>query len=284
MIHRFAEDFWIRKHTGMQSSEFSSLIAQVLRGAAASEDGIYEATGLAENADHLIPLLDERDESAHCRHLENAGVVFTPQGYEPNYAYPLMINLDAEQEQSGENRFQEFMQGLSDRNYLGLKPDGKLASELGRLTQFPPVEMFEKCETALTLLRTVVGQLRKKYNIHTERIFLAGTGNRAELALTLFLAQPEWFGGVVLLNGTFSGESTCLKNIEDLREKRVFLAVQPQPEESPSQTEQTFVLSRLLHTAGLDVTTRVYEQGQTQLPSILSDANHWAMGHICTLV
>ena len=44
---------------------------------------------------------------------------------------------------------------------------------------------------------------------------------------------------------------------------------------------ETIRIARLLHSAGMEIATRVYDADDEVTPRMLSDINHWVMDGIC---
>src|SRR2546428_8441878 len=94
---------------------------------------------------------------------------FLPTGYEPNYAYPLLVFFDGQG--GNEEQILRLAPRLSRRNYisiglrgpvsLGARRDGRLAYGWGDGSQDTLIEDY--------LLRAVE-QTRRSYHVHSERI------------------------------------------------------------------------------------------------------------------
>lgn len=209
-----------------------------------------------------------------------AVAMFAPDSYEENYAYPLVIWLHGHG--GNEREIDDVMTGISTQNYLGLSFRGNRTLAAGYSGEFS----WSKDEEAFNEFRDdlfeTVRLVRQSYHIHSERIFLAGVDAGADLALRLLLDRPEWFAGVVSIGGTLPQNDQPLARYRDLQGKQVLLA-------SGSQDGLTPVLSmvstgRLLHSAGMNISSRVFDSGQTATPEMLSLVNEWVMGGICTAV
>src|SRR5262245_61775120 len=125
---------------------------------------------------------------------------FLPTGYEPNYAYPLLVFFHGHG--SSEEQVLRLAPRLSRRNYIciglrgtetvGQRADGRMAYSWG--SDGAGDTLVEDY-----VLRAVE-QARRCYHIHTERIYLAGFREGATLAYRLGLVYPEKFAGVIALN------------------------------------------------------------------------------------
>jgi hypothetical protein len=108
--------------------------------------------------------------------------LFLPEGYEPTYAYPLLVWLSTVPVSPCE--FERRMRAISERNYLGVC--------------IPVSPQAEVADVALQV-QNVVCAVRRDYHLHSERIILAAAADAAALSLEVALRHPAWFGGVVSL-------------------------------------------------------------------------------------
>jgi len=126
-------------------------------------------------------------------------------------------------------------------------------------------------------LHANVRRLRKDFHINGERIFLAGAGDGGTLAWDLFLARPEWFAGVAVLDGRFPWRRRPLRRFRELRGKHAFLAADAQNPAVVSQAEQ---VGRLLYSAGLEVSVRCHVPGSRRPRTLLRNIDYWIMQSI----
>jgi phospholipase/carboxylesterase len=197
---------------------------------------------------------------------------FLPTGYEPNYAYPLLVFFHWQG--GSEEQILRLAPRLSRRNYIciglrgpeptGLRADGRLGFSWG---------LDGPCDAQIEdyVLRAVE-QTRRNYHVHSERIYLAGFCEGATLAYRLGLTFPEKFGGVIALNGAMARGGPLLR-MPEVRQLRVFIghgianAIVPL-----ASARQDF---RLLYTAGLDVRLHTYPATHRIHPDMLRDINRW---------
>ncbi|MCA9085749.1 MAG: hypothetical protein KDA81_16935 [Planctomycetaceae bacterium] len=180
--------------------------------------------------------------------------LFIPQRYEENYAYPLLIWFH--DENSSENELDLVMNAIGDQNYCGLALRGNrvlsghdsFGWNSGSL-EFGQVPLRK-------LVNVTTRRLRKALHIHSERIFVAGSGTGADVALKLLTECPAWFAGAVLIDPSCS-ERLVLANQSELRGKSVLQTV------ARTATDATLANNldtvRLLRSAGVDVDVRVTE-------------------------
>lgn len=180
-----------------------------------------------------------------------------PDHYESGYAYPLIVWLTSA---DGPQRdFRALMRRISDRNCFGIAVRNR------------PGLRLEDC-----IFETVVG-LRRKYHLHSERIYLAGVGDEAVLALQTGLARPEWFGGIVALSADLPSQYRWLPRFDELRGKRVLLGA---GRDDVVQVESVQRLQRLLWSAGLSARACSYDFRDQIDDGLLREIDRWMMQSI----
>jgi phospholipase/carboxylesterase len=202
---------------------------------------------------------------------------FLPTGYEPRYPYPLLVFLHGHG--GNEEQILRLAPRLSRRNFIciglrGPEPLGCRADGRWGYAWSAP-------DTGDTLLEDyvlrAVEHTRRTYHVHSERIYLAGFREGAELAYRLGLTFPERFAGIISLNGAMPRRSCPLLRLPEVRSLRVFIghgianAIVPL-----ALARQDF---RLLYTAGLSVELRTYPATHRLHPDMLRDINRWVIGH-----
>jgi phospholipase/carboxylesterase len=203
---------------------------------------------------------------------------FLPTGYEPNYPYPLLVFLHGHG--SDEEQAVQFAPRVSRRNYicislrgtecLGPRPDGRPAYGWGKEGAADgPIEDY---------LLHAIQQTRRSYHIHSERIYLAGFCEGATLAYRLALRFPEWFAGVISLNGLMPRQGCPLLRLADVRSLKVFIGHGVANAIVPMGLARQD--ARLLFTAGLDVLLHGYPTTNRIHPDMLRDINRWVMSHV----
>jgi len=209
-------------------------------------------------------------------HQGRPRAVFIPRGYEQNYAYPLIVWLHGTG--GSERDLADVMPQISSRNYMGLSLRGNGPATNGFPVGFRWLHAQPAVERFCGELHDVVCQLRRAFHVHSERIFLAGIGEGASLALSVLLKRPEWFAGAVVLGGGIDSAAPPLRRFRELKGKRVLLAADQgaprQPGDLPIES-----LSRLLFSAGVDVSNGAYALPDG-LPKILRRIDHWVMDSI----
>lgn len=203
---------------------------------------------------------------------------FLPTGYEPRYAYPLLVFFHGHG--GSEEQILRLAPRLSRRNYiyiglrgpqiLGVRADGRVGYGWG--SNGP-------CDAWLEdYVIGAVEQTRRNYHVHSERIYLAGFCEGATLAYRLGLTFPEKLAGVISLNGAMPRGDRPLLRLPATRQLRVLIghgianAVVPL-----SMAREDY---RLLYTAGLDIRMKTYPATHKLHPDMLRDIDRWIMAAI----
>lgn len=203
---------------------------------------------------------------------------FLPTGYEPNYAYPLLVFLHGHG--GCEEQVMRLAPRLSRRNYiciglrgphpLGPRPDGHPGYSWG-----PDGQCDAQVEDYVF---GAVQQTRRTYHVHSERIYLAGVCEGATLAYRLALQFPDYLAGVASLNGCMPRSGGPLLRLPEARKLRILVghgfanAVIPH-----AMARQDY---RLFYAAGLDVTMHTYSTTHKLHPDMLRDLNRWVIDGI----
>jgi phospholipase/carboxylesterase len=203
---------------------------------------------------------------------------FLPTGYEPNYAYPLLVFFHGHG--GCEEQVLRLAPRLSRRNYiciglrgphsLGQRADGQPGFSWG-----PDGQCDAQVEDYVF---GAIQQTRRTYHVHSERIYLAGFCEGATLAYRLGLQYPDHMAGVVALNGTMPRRGGPLLRLPEARKLRVLIghgmanAVIPH-----AMARQDY---RLFYSAGMDVTMHTYSTTHRLHPDMLRDVNRWVIDSI----
>jgi phospholipase/carboxylesterase len=168
---------------------------------------------------------------------------------------------------------------ISQRNYLGLSFRGTSAAKGGQPGGYHWSTDDEDLSEFEEGLLEAVCRLRREYHVHSERVFLAGFDEGATVALGLFLRQPERYGGAICLAGRFPQSRHALSRFRDLRGKRVLIATGGG--DTVSTAAENVRAGRLLHAAGMSVSTRIVDAGHEVTRPMLRQIDHWIMDGIC---
>jgi len=158
--------------------------------------------------------------------------VYVPEHYEHNYAYPLIAWLHPAA--SAPRQWRRLMKFISERNYVGVS-----------------ISIGDAEQTARQVFATVA-RVRKRFHLHTERIYLLGFNEAGTRALELGLSRPGWFGGVAAVSASFPKIARPLSRYHELRGNRVFLAQTER--DGTALAGDVRRTQRLLFSAGMRVT------------------------------
>jgi phospholipase/carboxylesterase len=186
--------------------------------------------------------------------LPKADDLHVPEHYEARYAYPLIVWLSSADKSDGNLR--PLMRRISDRNCFGVA------------VRTLPGELVED-----RIFETVAG-LRRKYHLHSERIYLAGSGDDAVQALKTGFARPEWFGGIIALSADLPQQHRWLSRFDALRGKRVLLGA---GRDDMAQVESTRRFQRVLWSGGLSVRAVSYDFRDQIDDGLLREIDRWMM-------
>jgi phospholipase/carboxylesterase len=204
---------------------------------------------------------------------------FLPTDYQPRYAYPLVVLLHGNG--GSEESVGRLAPRLSRRNYvcislrgpkdLGRRADGRAA--FGWATDNSDDGMIEE------YLVNAVEQTRRTYHVHSERVYLAGVCEGAEVAYRLGLGMADRVAGVIALNGQIpKGTGAPLFRLGAVRNLRVLIGhgvTNPVVPYTAAQRDY-----RLMYAAGADVRLVGYQTDHKIHPNMLRDVNRWIMGSV----
>ncbi len=207
--------------------------------------------------------------AAHC-------AIYAPPSYEAGYAYPLVVWFH---DQGGDERdVLNWLPHISDQNYLGMG----LRAPLPVTNGLPGQRRWSTSERFFDLLEeelaTGICDLSERMNVHPQRIVVAGVGQGATVALRILLRRPEWFAAGVCLNadwlpanrlewwGQYVSKPLWLGHAQDWRLLTSRSAIQS---------------TKLLMSAGFDVTLRFDDFDELQPVALAREVNHWLMHRLC---
>lgn len=201
---------------------------------------------------------------------------FVPTGYEPNYPYPLIVFFHGHG--GDEKQVLGLAPTISRRNYLGIALRGPVVLENDDGEPGYSWDADAARDTAVEeYVFRAIQQTRKRFHIHSERIFLAGCWEGAAIAYRLALNHPEKFGGMIALNGTMPRRCPLFR-LEELRQLRVLIGHgNANPLVPVSLARRDF---RLLYTAGMPVKFNTYTTTHRLHTDMLRDVDRWIQSTI----
>jgi phospholipase/carboxylesterase len=220
----------------------------------------------------LIPECDAglpADAALPC--TEHPQCLFTPQHYERNYAYPLVVWLHGPDDD--ERQVTRVMPLVSLRNYVGVGPRGTRATSVpgGYCWAQEPDDVALAEERVMSAIAVA----RRRLNIARKRVYLAGYACGGTMALRLALRDPRRFAGVLSIGGNFPTTQRPLARLHEARELAVFLATGRHSRRYPEH--EVCRNLRLLHSAGMSLNLRIYPCADDVTTDMLADMDRWIM-------
>ncbi|REK15924.1 MAG: hypothetical protein DWQ37_08925 [Planctomycetota bacterium] len=203
--------------------------------------------------------------------------LFTPEHYEANYAYPLIVWLHGPDDD--ERQVAQVMPLVSLRNYVAVGPRGTDAAESGIGYQWS--QNADGVAEAERRVMAAVAAARRAFNIAPGRIYLAGYDCGGTMALRIALNQPRWFAGVLSISGAFPTTGRPLARLNELRGSEIFLATGRHSKQYPEH--EVCRTLRLLHAAGMSVNLRQYPCDDEVTSDMLADMDRWIMEQVSSL-
>jgi phospholipase/carboxylesterase len=202
--------------------------------------------------------------------------LFSPVHYEPNYAYPLVVWLHGPD--SSELELRQVMPLVSARNYVGVAPRGtRRTSKTQRLYSWrqTPGEIADACQR----VRDCIEVARESFNVHDDRVFVAGCGEGGTMALRVGMEHPELFAGAISLGGRVPRGGNAFHRINAAR--RLPLLLSASTSQGSYTNEQVMADVRLLHSGGFSLNLVLYPEGEGLTDNMFSDIDVWLMERAC---
>lgn len=214
------------------------------------------------------PLRRQATSIPHC--------LYSPINYEAGYAYPMIVWLHGPNSSEGELR--QVMPLLNSRNYVGVSPRGtvRTCKEERRFGwEQSASAVAESCHRTRQCIEIACNQ----FNVHDNRIFVAGYGVGGAMALRVGLEHPELFAGAISLGGRVPRGGHAFRRLNAARSLPLMMSVSPN--EGEFTREQVMDDLRLLHSGGFSVSLNLYPDGDSLTDVMLADVNNWVMGLAC---
>jgi len=202
--------------------------------------------------------------------------LFAPLHYERGYAYPLLIWLH--DDGGSERELRQLMPHVSVRNYVAAAARG-VGADTGRHGHTWEQCADSACEAAERVTECIEAA-KRRFNVHSNRVFIAGQGSGGTMALRLALRYPEQFAGVISIGGAMPRSNAPLNRVKEARGLPILLASCHDSEAYP-QKEVVSDL-RLLHSAGFSLALRQYPGDDELTTAMLADMDRWIMERIST--
>lgn len=206
--------------------------------------------------------------------------MFAPLHYEPGYAYPLIVWLHGPG--IDERQLKRIMPLVSMRNYVAIAPRGTLLCGEGPagVESYGWSQSDDDLPKAEQRIFDCIDIARQKFHIDSRRIFIAGFDSGGTMAFRVAMNHPYRFAGLLSLGGAFPTGRAPLARLPEARQVSVFLAA---GRRSAVYSEADVCTDlRLLHTAGVSITLRLYPSGHELSPQMLGDVDRWVMEQIAS--
>jgi len=209
--------------------------------------------------------------------------IFAPLHYEPGYSYPLVVWLHG----SGcdERQLLRIMPLISMRNYVAVAPRGIVIAPQGEAAPSQTEHVAygwshdeRDIQQAEQRIFDSIEMTFRRFNIDQHRVFLAGFDTGGTMAFRLAMNHPYKFAGVLSLGGCLPTGGAPLSRLIEARQVSIFLASGRRS--TVYGEKQVCNDLRLLHTAGMSVTLRLYPCGHELSPQMLSDVDRWIIEQI----
>ena len=201
---------------------------------------------------------------------------FTPQGYEAGYAYPLIVWLHGQR--SSEEELPEVMPLISTRNHVAIAPRGPRYVD-GIRGSYTWEDTADCIAEAADRVDECIEIAQGRFNIHPQRIFVAGHSTGGTMAHRLGIEYPDRFAGAISLGGRAPRGSRLLKHLHQARELPLLLCASPT--EGSYSSDEVMNDLRFLHNAGLTLSLRLYPEGDELTTVMFNDLNAWVMEQFC---
>lgn len=200
--------------------------------------------------------------------------LFAPLHYEPKYAYPLVVWLHGTH--GDEHELFRVIPEISMRNYVGVGPRGNCAMEDFRGYRWDDED--QNVAVAEQYVFDAIDAASARYNVATNRVFLAGFEAGGTMAFRIGLRNPDYFAGALSIGGPFPLGGSPLGQLGNARRLPLFIAQGRDSENYPIEVACQEL--RLFHAAGLSVTVRQYPCGDEVDTQMLKDMDVWIMEHV----
>jgi phospholipase/carboxylesterase len=238
---------------------------------AAPSTGSNDSDAIKDESDSGPFCLDDLSRSS----LASQRSFFVPLHYTPTYRYPLLVWLHSNG--YNERQIDHVMPHISLRNYVGLGIRGTFAVDsAGHRFQWrdSPASMAAAQES----VAAAIDEASERFQIHPQRIVIAGYGAGGTMAMRIAMREPDRFAGVVSLGGRFPKGS--IRNLAQLRARRLPMLWQWGRLNPEFHSDHLIADFRMLMAVGGQVEVRQYPGEDEMDTVVLSDLDHWIMRRI----
>lgn len=197
---------------------------------------------------------------------------FFPLNYVADYEYPLIVWLPSDG--FNENQIDHVMPHISVRNFVGVGVHGSRAVD-SRGDRFEWSTSAAGIGQAHDAVMTAIGEAKKRFSLHSQRIVLAGYGSGGTMAMRIAMRDPRCFAGAASLGGRMPKNS--MKQYDALRDRRLPMLWQWANGNVDYTQEQLSQDCQMAMAIGSQVEIRQYPGDDEMDTVVLSDLNDWIM-------
>jgi len=210
---------------------------------------------------------------------ERETCLFGPLQYEKNYAYPLIVWLHADSQKAAQ--LQSVLPEISMKNYVGVAPQAPVGNfHCG----YHWDQDFDSIQAAQESVFAAIESARSRFSINSKRIFIAGLGGGGTMALRIAMSQPEYFAGVIALNGPMPVGHTVLSRWKEARQLPVFWAHHQANQGDVSNELMCRNFQELFMFGFQNLVAREYPTLQILESLVPREINKWIMEQIQTAI
>ncbi len=195
---------------------------------------------------------------------------FAPMHYERRYAYPLVVWLH--DLAGSERELSKLMPHVSLRNYVAVAVGDADPAKRWR-------QSAEGIAAAGAQVDKAIESAGDRFNVHPDRVFLAGVGPGGSMALRIALGRPTAYAGVASLDAGLPRDRRPLGQLNALRSLPILLAFNRESKRYPAENVSADL--RLLHSAGCTLDIRQYPDDGPMNTKMLADFDAWMMSRVC---
>ena len=165
------------------------------------------------------------------------------------------------------------------RNYVAIAPRGTCADRT-RARRLLLAANGRRHRTGGVAHLRLRRDRQRRFNIHPERIFLAGVGCGGTMALRVAWNHPGRFAGVATFGGPMPTHDRPLRTRQRAAAAALFRGHRAATAATIRKRDVCRDL-RLLHAAGCTVALRQYPCGDDLTTTMLADLDRWIMEFVC---
>jgi len=199
--------------------------------------------------------------------------IYVPERYEEGYAYPLLTWFHSDA--NDEDQLEDVMNAVSSQNYVGLALRGNMTLEKTGGHRWDAASFTANSVGLSELLHLTTCRLRRAFHVHSERIFVAGSGHGADAALNLFSRHPEWFAGAILLDPFCEPGTLPADGLAALDQKSLLVSLSRTC--ALDSLGRCVAAVRSLRTAGATVDVRMTELPVDPVSAEARSLDYWMM-------